>query len=65
MGVAAVEGGQFNDAIRYGRLAGQKLSKLRDYAAWIEASGHYGLHNYNAVIDSLKPVWSAPARKAG
>ena len=60
MGVAAIEGAQFNDAVRYGRLAGQKLSKVRDYAAWIEASGQFGLKNYKAAIDALKPVWIVP-----
>ena len=60
MGVAAVESGQFTEAVRYGRVAGQKLEKVRDYAAWIEASGQYGLKNYKAAVDALIPVWSTP-----
>ena len=35
----------------------QRLPKLADYVAWLEASTQFGLKNYAAVAPALDPVW--------
>jgi soluble lytic murein transglycosylase len=43
-------------AASLGGLA-QRLPKLADYVAWLEASAQFGLKNYAAVAAALDPVW--------
>ncbi len=59
MAQASLDANQFQEAINMARAAGQKLPQLRDVAAWIEASGQFGLKNYEGTLAALPPIWAS------